>query len=111
MQLCQEGRSTSEYIAKFEELCKFSTIYQWNLDEAWKWVKFEGRLRKDILATVGPMQIKDFHTLVNKCRLVEEYNLKLKTAKSDAYRKRLASKRPKLQACPIAEEAVSTQWK
>ena len=28
MQLQQGGRSMSEYIAKFEELCKFSTIYQ-----------------------------------------------------------------------------------
>ena len=34
MQFCQGNSSVSEYIAKFEELCKFSTIYQRNLDEA-----------------------------------------------------------------------------
>ena len=31
----------AEYTAKFEELYKFSTIYQRNLDERWKYVKFE----------------------------------------------------------------------
>ena len=67
VQLRQGVRNISEYIAKFEELCKFSTIYQWNLDEAWNYVKFEGGLREDILAAVGPMEIRDFPTLVNKC--------------------------------------------
>ena len=79
-----------EYIAKFEELCNFSTIYQWNPDEVWKCVKFEGSLRKDILATVGPIEIWNFATLVNKCKLVEECNKKLKLAKSNAHRKRMA---------------------
>ena len=49
----------SKYIAKFEELCKFSTIYQRNPDESWKCVKFEGGLRENILAAVGPMEIMD----------------------------------------------------
>ena len=88
MQLYQGNRSVSEYIAKSEELCKFSTIYQWNPDELWKCVKFEGGLREDILTTIGPMEIRDFPTLVNKCRLVEECNQKLNIAKSDACKKR-----------------------
>ena len=33
MQLRQGGKSIAEYIAKFEELCKFSTIYQGNPNE------------------------------------------------------------------------------
>ena len=33
MQLRQGNSGISEYIAKFEELCKFSTIYQQNPDE------------------------------------------------------------------------------
>ena len=70
LQLQQGGRSVQEYIAKFEELCKFSTICQQNPDEAWKYVKFEGGLREDILAVVRPMEIRDFTNLVNKCRLV-----------------------------------------
>ena len=68
-----------EYIAKFEELCKFSTIYQWN-PEVWKCVKFEGGLREDILVAVEPMEIREFATPVNKCKLVKEYNRKLKIA-------------------------------
>ena len=63
----------SEYIAKFEELCKFSTIYQRNPDEVWKCVKFKDGLKEHILGIVGLMEIRDFATLVNKCRLVEGY--------------------------------------
>ena len=100
MQLHQGNRSVFENIAKLEELCKFSTIYQRNPDEAWKCVKFEGGLKEDILATVGPMEIRDFATLVNKCRLVEEYNRKLKIAKSYAYRKRLMSEDQNFEHTP-----------
>ena len=75
----------SEYIAKFEELCKFSTIYQQNLNEVCKCVKFEGGLKEDILVVVGPMGLRDFTALLNKCRLVKEYNKKLKIALSNAY--------------------------
>ena len=84
MQLCQGNKTVSEYIAKFEELCKFSTIYQRNHDEAWKCVKFEGGLQEDSLATLGPMEIRDFPTLVNKCRLVEDCNLKFAAAKASS---------------------------
>ena len=52
LQLRQGGRSVLEYIPKFEELCKFSTIYQRNPNEVWKCVKFEGGLREYILASV-----------------------------------------------------------
>ena len=90
----------SEYIAKFEELCKFSTIYQRNLDKAWKCVKFEGGLREDILVTVGLMEIRDYATPVNKCRLVEEYNNKLRIAKSNANRKRLAHENQEFEHTP-----------
>ena len=57
----------------------------------WKCVKFKGGLKEDIFAAVGPMEFRDFATLVNKCRLVEEYNQKLKIAKSNTYKKRLVS--------------------
>ena len=65
-------------------------IYQCNPDEAWKCVKFEGGLRKDVLAVVKPMEIRDYAPFVNKCRLVEEYNEKLGIAKSNTDKKRLA---------------------
>ena len=99
MQLCQGGRSVSEYIAKFKELCKFSTIYQQNPDEAWKCIKFEGGLREDILATVEHLEIRDFPTLLNKYRLIEECNRKLAAAKSASsnFRKGLALQGPKFK--------------
>ena len=61
--------SVFEYVAKFKEFCKFSTIYQCNPDENWKYIKFDGGLRKDILASIEPMEIQNYTTLVNKSRL------------------------------------------
>ena len=59
MRLQQGNMSMAEYTAKFKELGKFLTIYQWNLDEGWKCVKFERGLREDFLALIGPMKIRD----------------------------------------------------
>ena len=47
-----------------------------------KCLKFEGRLQKDVLITIGPMEFRDFPTLVNKCQLVEDCNKKLIAARS-----------------------------
>ena len=74
MKLQQGNMSITEYIAKFEELCKFSIIYQRNLDENWKCIKFEVGLREDIMVSVRPMEIHDYATLVDKCYLVEGCN-------------------------------------
>ena len=62
------------------------------------WMKYGSVLnlkvvyRKDILASVKPMDIRDYAVLVNKCRLVEEYSKKLMVAKStkDDFRRKLA---------------------
>ena len=81
--------SVSEYISKFEELCKFSIIYLGNPDERWMCVKFEGGLHEEILASIGPMEIREYAALVNKCRLVEDCNRKLSMARSEAYKKKL----------------------
>ena len=99
MQLHQGNSSVLEYITKFEELCKFSTIYQHNPDEPQKCVKFEGGLREDILTIVGPMEIRDFPTLVNKCQLVEGFNRKLAAAKStgDNFKKGLVQQGPRFK--------------
>ena len=43
-----------------------------------------------MLASVGPIEIHDYVTLVNKCRLVEDWNHKLIVAKLKAYKKKLA---------------------
>ena len=104
LQLQQESQSVSEYIAKFEELCKFFTIYQRNPNEVWKCVKFEGRLREDILAAVGPMEIRAFATLANKSRLVEEYNKKLADTRLDVCGKRPAPEDQEFQHIPPSKK-------
>ena len=99
MQLRHGNSPVSKYIAKFEELCKFFTIYQCNPDEASKCVKFEGRLREDILVAIGPIEIRDFPTLENKCRPVEDCNRKLATTKSTSgnFKKGLALQGPRFK--------------
>ena len=68
MQLRHGGKSIAEYTTKFEELCKFSTIYQDNPNEHWKCMKYEGGLRAEILASVDPLEIRNYvacNTLIN----------------------------------------------
>ena len=94
--------NVSECTANFEELCKFSTIYQRNLDEVWKCIKYEGGLREEILASMGLLEIRNYASLVNKSRLVEDYNKKLATAKAirDVAKKRQASPDQGLKNAP-----------
>ncbi|XP_015953373.1 uncharacterized protein LOC107477819 [Arachis duranensis] len=66
--------SVSEYTDKFEELFRFSRMCKGTPGgyEEWKCVKFEGGLRSDMFSSVGPMEIRTFSELVNKCRVAEE---------------------------------------
>ena len=91
LRLDQGGMSIAKCTAKFEELCKFSTIYQQNPDEYWKCMKYEGGLWTDILASVAPLEIKNYAALVNKSRVVEECNRKLVIQRSEAHKRRQAS--------------------
>ena len=83
--------SIAEYTVKFEELCKFSTLYQRNPDEQWKCTKYEGGLQADILALVAPLEIRNCAALINKSRIVEECNGKLVIQRSEAHKRRQAS--------------------
>ena len=100
MILYQGTMNIIEYTTKFEEVSKFSTIYQRNPDEQWKCIKFEGGLGDDILASVGPMEICDYAMLVNKCLLVEDCNCKLAMAKSEMYKKKLVPQGQKFKQQP-----------
>ena len=55
-------------------------------------VESASSLREDIMASIGLMEIKDYTTLVNKSRLVEECNKRLATTKvlRDVAKKRFA---------------------
>ena len=91
MQLRQGGKSIAEYTAKFEELCKFSTIYQGNPNERWKCMKYKGSLREDILVSVASLEIRNFAALVNKCCVEEDCTKRLASERSEVYKKKYVS--------------------
>lgn len=72
LNLKQENRSVVEYAAKFEELSRFCPYI--NADDAMvsKCVKFESRLRPNIYQYMCIQEIRDFDTLVHKCRMFDE---------------------------------------
>ncbi|XP_057443938.1 uncharacterized protein LOC130736109 [Lotus japonicus] len=72
LELKQEAMPVGEYAAKFEELGRFHSHYSTANDETSKCVKFEYGLRPDIRTVVGHDQIRNFSTLVEKCRIFEE---------------------------------------
>ncbi|RYQ95640.1 hypothetical protein Ahy_B08g090982 [Arachis hypogaea] len=71
--------TVTEYTLKFEELCMFLKVCQGSpaAFEKWKCIKFEGGLREELLAHVGPMEIQNFVELFNKSQLTEECVKKL----------------------------------
>ena len=54
MQLKQGDLTIAEYARKFDDLCRFSKIYQGDLVdfEEWKCLKFEGGLREELMNSV-----------------------------------------------------------
>lgn len=72
LQLKQGGMSIGEYVAKFESLSKFSRYFQLQPNEEWKCRKFEESLWYEIREVVVPLEIREFPTLLNKCRMVED---------------------------------------
>ena len=62
-----------QYVSRFEELSMFSSYLKFNLDKAWKAIKFESRLCPEIRNVVGVMEIRNYALLVNKCWIAEQY--------------------------------------
>ena len=83
MHLAQGGSSVAQYTAKFEELIKFSRVFQGNPDEVWKCVKYESGLTAELNFAVAHMEIRDFPTLVNKCRILEEGRKKINATRAE----------------------------
>ncbi|KAL4314875.1 uncharacterized protein LOC107640315 [Arachis ipaensis] len=85
LQLKQGLMTITEYTSMFEELCRFSRICQGAPEDfaEWKYIKYEGGLRSDILSFVAPMEIRTFSELVNKTRVAEECLRKAALDKSD----------------------------
>ena len=70
-----------QYIAKFDELSKSSIYLKNKPDGRWKATKFEWKLRLEIRKKISILEIKDFATLVNKCRIAEKSYLEMESEK------------------------------
>jgi hypothetical protein len=72
LNLKQENLSIAEYAAKFEELSRFCPYI--NVEDAMflKCVKFESGLRQEIYQYMCVQEIRDFDTLVHKCRMFDD---------------------------------------
>jgi hypothetical protein len=72
LNLKQENLYVAEYAAKFEELSRFCPYI--NAEDAMvlKCVMFESGLRPDIYKFMCVQEIRDFDTLVHKCRMFDD---------------------------------------
>jgi len=72
LNLKQGSMSIAEYAAKYEELSRFCPYI--NVDDAMvsKCVKFENGLRLEIYQYICFHEIRDFDTLVHKCRMFDD---------------------------------------
>ena len=68
----QGSITISQYVVKFDELSKFSFYLKNNPDSRWEATKFEWGLKPKIREKVSTLEIKNFATLVNKCRIAKK---------------------------------------
>ena len=73
-----------EYVAKFEDLFKFSSYLRHSPNENWKADKLESRLKPAIRNIFGALEIRNYVLLLNKCRVVEK-NLSNLAIENKAY--------------------------
>ena len=72
LNLKQGNMTISEYAVKFEELTRYFPYYDTLPDERQKCVKFESGLKPDMAIVFAPMEIRDYATLVDKCKIYED---------------------------------------
>ncbi|KAF7801134.1 Transposon Ty3-I Gag-Pol polyprotein [Senna tora] len=70
MQLKQGNMPFEEFIAKYEELSKFSSYLKLYADEARKAMHMSGALNSAMKNVVAPLAIKNYAELVDRCRIV-----------------------------------------
>ena len=70
--LHQEDMTVAQYIAKFEELSKFSKYLKETHDEAWKCIHFERGLKPEIRDRVATHEIREYPKLISVVRIAEE---------------------------------------
>ena len=64
--------SVSEYVAKFEELARYSSEGKYAPDESWKIDQFRWGLRPDIRGSLAHTTFTDFATLAHQSYVAEE---------------------------------------
>ena len=72
LNLKQGSMTVSEYAVKFEELARYFPYYDALPDERQKCVKFENGQKPDMAIVFAPMEIRDYATLVDKCKIYED---------------------------------------
>jgi len=61
-----------EYVAKFESLARFSCYLKDNPQDDWKAIKFEEGLKPELRSFIGILELRDYLTLVNRCRIAKQ---------------------------------------
>ena len=64
--------TVSQYIAKFEELSKFSKYLKETHDEAWKYIHLERGLRLELRDRVTTHEIREYPKLISVVKIAEE---------------------------------------
>ncbi|XP_061348870.1 uncharacterized protein LOC133294231 [Gastrolobium bilobum] len=63
--------TVGEYVAKFEELSRYSNYTQNQPNEEWLTTKFESGLKPELKSMIIGHQIRNFSSLINRCRDIE----------------------------------------
>ncbi|XP_012575317.1 uncharacterized protein [Cicer arietinum] len=72
LKLYQGNFTIAEYAAKLESLAKHFHYFLNQIDEEYMCERFESALRYEIKELVGPLEIRQYQVLVEKCKKVEQ---------------------------------------
>lgn len=72
LKLYQGNLTIAEYAAKFESLAKHFRYFLNQIDEEYMCERFESGLTYEIKELVGPLEIRQYQVLVEKCKKVEQ---------------------------------------
>ena len=82
LQLWQGEMTVSEYVVKFESLARFSHYLKDNPQNDWKTIKFEEGLKLELQSSINILELRDYPTLVNKCRITEQKRQAIRAQRS-----------------------------
>ncbi|XP_061366444.1 uncharacterized protein LOC133309664 [Gastrolobium bilobum] len=71
LELKQGNMTIGQYVTKFEELSRYSNYVQNQPNEEWLTTKFESGLKPELKSMIIGHQIRNFSSLINRCRDTE----------------------------------------